>query len=91
MKKLLALLITTSILLTAYAQTKSVTGKITDANGAPLQGISVIIKGTLSGTTTAADGSFKLNVPENATLVFSGVGYEATEMSVRNRTVLDVQ
>jgi len=76
---------------TAYSQTKTVSGKITDASGAPLLGISVTIKGTLSGTTSNPDGTFKLNVPENATLVFSGVGYEPTEMTVRNRTTFDVQ
>lgn len=78
-------------MITAYSQTKSVSGKITDASGNPLIGISVTIKGTLSGTTSNPDGTFKLNVPENATLVFSGVGYEPTEMSVRNRTTFDVQ
>lgn len=76
---------------TAYSQTKTVSGKITDATGNPLIGISVTIKGTSSGTTSNPDGTFKLNVPENATLVFSGVGYEPTEMSVRNRTTFDVQ
>jgi TonB-linked SusC/RagA family outer membrane protein len=91
MKKLLALLFMTCMLCAAYAQTKTVTGKITDATGSPLLGISVTIKGTLSGTTTAEDGTFKLTVPENATLVFSGVGYEPTEMIVRNRNVFDVQ
>lgn len=74
----------------AYAQTKTVTGKITDVTGNPLQSISVTIKGTMSGTTTGADGSFKLTVPENGTIVFSGVGYEPTEMSVRNRSTFDV-
>ncbi|MBO9201003.1 MULTISPECIES: SusC/RagA family TonB-linked outer membrane protein [Niastella] len=91
MRKLLALLLMTSMLATAYGQTKSVSGKITDPSGTPLPSISVTIKGTSSGTTTGADGSFKLSVPENATLVFSGIGYESTEMSVRNRTVFDIQ
>jgi TonB-linked SusC/RagA family outer membrane protein len=91
MRKALALLLMMGMLTTAYAQTKLVTGKITDVTGTPLQGISVIIKGTSSGTTTSDDGTFKLTVPENATLVFSGVGYEPTEMSVRNRTTLDIK
>lgn len=91
MKKFFSLLLITCSLFTAYSQTKSVSGKITDATGAPILGISVTIKGTLSGTTTNLDGTYKLNVPENATLVFSGVGYEPTEMSVRNRTTIDVQ
>jgi TonB-linked SusC/RagA family outer membrane protein len=91
MKKLLAFLLMACMLSTAYAQTKTVTGKVTDASGTPLPGISVTIKGTLSGTTTAENGTFKLTVPENAVLVLSGVGYEPTEMTVRNRTVFDVQ
>jgi TonB-linked SusC/RagA family outer membrane protein len=91
MKKFFSLLLFTCSLLMAYSQTKSVSGKITDASGNPLLGISVTIKGTLSGTTSNPDGTFKLNVPENATLVFSAVGYEPTEMSVRNRTTFDIQ
>ncbi len=91
MRKLLALLLLPCMLTSAYAQTKSVSGKITDAAGTPLQSISITIKGTSSGTTSAADGSFKLTVPETATLVFSGVGYEPTEMTVRNRTTFDIQ
>jgi TonB-linked SusC/RagA family outer membrane protein len=91
MKKLLSLIFLLSILHAVYAQTKPVTGKVTDASGNPLLGISVTIKGTASGTTTTADGTFKLNVPENATLIFSGVGYEPTEISTRNRTTIDVQ
>lgn len=91
MKKLLALLLMIGMLFTAYAQTKSVTGKVTDASGNPLPGISVTIKGTSSGTTTLDDGTFKLTVPESAVLVISGVGFEQSEMSVRNRTVFDVQ
>ncbi|MCS3795944.1 SusC/RagA family TonB-linked outer membrane protein [Niastella sp. OAS944] len=91
MKKFISLLLITCSMFTVYSQTKSVSGKVTDASGNPLIGISVTIKGTMSGTTSNPDGTFKLNVPENATLVFSGVGYEPTEMSVRNRTTMDVQ
>lgn len=90
MKKLLACFLMACMLSAAYAQTKTVAGKVTDATGAPLLGISVTIKGTLSGTTTAENGTFKLTVPENAVLVISGVGYEPTELSVRNRTAFDV-
>ena len=91
MRKVFSLLIMVGMLASAYAQTKSVSGRITDASGTPLQSISVVIKGTQSGTTSGPDGSFKLTVPESATRVFSGVGYEPTEMSVRNRTTFDVQ
>src|SRR5436189_3463918 len=91
MKKLLACLLMTCMISAAYTQTKTVTGKVTDAGGTPLLGISVTIKGTRSGTTTAENGTFKLTVPENAVLTISGIGYEPTEMNVRNRNVFDVQ
>ena len=55
------------------AQTTDVVGKVTDANGNPIPGISVIEKGTRTGTTTASDGSFALKVKPNAVLVFSVV------------------
>lgn len=56
------------------AQT-SVNGKITDANGDPLGGITVGEQGTTNGTISDYDGSFSITVNENAMLVFSGVGY----------------
>ncbi|HPR86333.1 MAG TPA: carboxypeptidase-like regulatory domain-containing protein, partial [Prolixibacteraceae bacterium] len=56
-------------------QQKSVSGKVTDSSGAPLPGVSVVVKGTTSGVITDADGKFTLaKVPENATLQFSFVG-----------------
>ncbi len=60
-----------------FAQKKTITGKVTDVNtGAPLQGVSVIAKGTVSGTTTGNDGTFKIQVtPDVNTLVFSMIGY----------------
>ncbi len=68
----------------------SITGKVTDESGDGLPGASVIIKGTTTGTTTDLDGKFNLNVPEDATLVFSFVGYVKREIDVGNRSVIDV-
>ena len=62
------------------AQKKTVTGKVTDAIGAPLYGISVLEKGTRNGTSTAPGGTFTLSVNPNAKLVFSGVGFEPKEI-----------
>ena len=54
---------------------KTITGKVTDVSGEPIQALSVIIKGTTKGIITDADGNYTLsNVPENATLVFSFLG-----------------
>ncbi len=70
----------------------SVSGKVTGANDQqPLQGVSVTIKGTSTGTATDAEGLYRFNnVDGNATLVFSIVGYQAMEVPVRNRNVIDV-
>ncbi|MEQ9221493.1 MAG: SusC/RagA family TonB-linked outer membrane protein [Cyclobacteriaceae bacterium] len=67
-----------------------ITGKITDENGDGLPGASIVVKGTTNGTTSDMSGSFRLNVPEDATLVVSFVGYETIETPVSNRSVIDV-
>jgi hypothetical protein len=68
------LLLALSVLM-VQAQTSTVTGKVTDSKNAPLEGVSVTIKGTTRGTTTNAAGSFSLsNVPLNAALIFSYTG-----------------
>jgi TonB-linked SusC/RagA family outer membrane protein len=70
----------------------AVSGKVTGANDQqPLQGVSVTVKGTNIGTATDAEGLYRFNnVDGNATLVFSIVGYQAMEVPIRNRTVIDV-
>ena len=72
----------------ALAQTgRTVQGSVTDAAGTALAGISVRVKNTQTGTTTNADGRFSVRVPsDNAVLVFSGVGFAATEQPVGNAT-----
>ncbi|PWU03709.1 MAG: SusC/RagA family TonB-linked outer membrane protein [Bacteroidetes bacterium] len=62
------------------AQTTDVVGKVTDANGNPIPGVSVIEKGTHTGTTTASDGTYAIKVKPNGVLVFSGVGFETKEV-----------
>ncbi|SFD29537.1 TonB-linked outer membrane protein, SusC/RagA family [Chitinophaga sp. CF118] len=88
MKKglLLWLFVAMSVLHT-YAQTRTITGKVTDAkDGSPLPGVSVIVKGTSKGTVTSADGSYKIEAtPENA-LIFSFIGYTNQERAVGNNS-----
>ncbi|HCR90445.1 MAG TPA: SusC/RagA family TonB-linked outer membrane protein, partial [Prolixibacteraceae bacterium] len=70
-------------------QSKPVTGKVTDSSGAPLPGVSVVIKGTTNGIITDADGKYSLNnVPTDATLVFSFVGMKAVESTVSGKSVI---
>ncbi len=74
-----------------YAQDKTVSGKVTDsADGSGLPGVSVSVKGTNKGTQTDANGLYKLSVSPNATLVFSFVGYAKQEISVGNRSQVNV-
>jgi TonB-dependent starch-binding outer membrane protein SusC len=86
MRKLKLLLLSSLILLTQqlWAQTKTVTGKVTDSkDGTPLAGVSVKPKGTNTGTSTGIDGSFTLSVSEKTkTLVLSYVGYNDIEVSI---------
>ena len=70
----------------AMAQ-KKVTGTIVDAAGEPIIGASVMVKGTSNGSVTDFDGNFTINnVPEDATLVFSYVGYRTQNLSARGKS-----
>ena len=67
-----------------------VTGRITDEKGAGLPGVNVIVKGTSTGTQTDADGRYRIEAPDGATLVFSFVGYAAQEVAVGSRGTIDM-
>ena len=70
---------------------KAVTGKVVDETGKGLPGASVSIKGTGAGITTDASGNYRINVPDNNTiLVFSFIGYDNQEIQVGNRNVINV-
>src|SRR6185312_7312829 len=68
-----------------------ITGKVTGANGEPLSGVSVVVKGSTVGTNTDNNGSFSLTVPQDATLEVSYIGYESKEVKVNNQSVVDIQ
>ena len=73
------------LLSTAWAQNKTVTGKVTDEKGNPVSGASVLVKGGKAGTTTNGTGVFTLSVPTSATtLVVSYVGYSIQEVAIGN-------
>ena len=65
---------------------QEVSGTVTDENG-PLPGVSVIIKGTTSGTTTDFDGNYAINANNGDVLVFSYVGYDAQQITVSGNTL----
>jgi TonB-linked SusC/RagA family outer membrane protein len=77
----------------AFAQEKTIAGKITDArDGTPMIGVTVSGKGSSAYTQSGPDGSFRISVPNSVTiLVFSSVGFENTEVSIGNRATINVQ
>jgi len=93
MRKLLLLVIGQLFLLSGIlAQEKTLTGKVTDENGSPIQNVSVVVKDTKIGTVTKPDGSFVLNVPSNATtLVISSVSYETQNVTIGTSNVIEVK
>lgn len=69
----------------------NITGRVTDESNQAFPGVNIIVKGTAIGSSTDADGRYAISVPdENATLVFSFVGYATREEVVGSRTVIDV-
>jgi TonB-linked SusC/RagA family outer membrane protein len=75
---------------TALAQ-KTVTGTILDEFGEGLPGVTVLVKGTTTGTATDIDGKYSLNVPSNeSVLVYSFIGYRTVEQVVGTRSVVDL-
>ena len=71
-------------------QSKKVSGVITDVNGEPIIGVNVLVKGTTNGTTTDLDGKYALEVPSNAVLQFSYIGYLTQEVAVKDKAILNV-
>ncbi len=74
-----------------FAQTREITGKVTDANGTPVNGASIRVKNTRGGTSAGADGSFKINAAPNAVLIISAVGYEDKDVNIGSQTNVGVQ
>ncbi len=66
-------------------------GKVTDEKGQPLEGATVLIKGTNNGTKTDADGNFSINAEPNSTLIISYVGFETREVKIGNQTFITVR
>lgn len=75
-----------------WSQNRQVTGKVTSAtDNSPLAGVNIVIKGSPKGTTTSADGSYKIAVNDGTTLIFSFLGFEKTEVKVGSQTTVDAK
>ncbi|MBD0254271.1 MAG: SusC/RagA family TonB-linked outer membrane protein [Cytophagales bacterium] len=69
----------------------TVAGRVTDDAGAGLPGVTVLVKGTTTGTATDAEGNYSITAPDpNGTLTFSYIGYVTQEVPINNRTSLNV-
>lgn len=73
------------------AQTKSISGLVTDATGEPIIGASVIEVGTTNGTITDLDGKFTLNMNPNGKIKISYVGYQMQTIELKGKTSVRVQ
>jgi hypothetical protein len=76
---------------TLFAQRSTITGTVTDENGDPLGGTTVLIKGMIQGSITGADGTYQVEVAgPDVILVFSFVGYTTQEITVGNQTSISL-
>ncbi len=89
-KLVLSLIAVLSVAALAIAQNKQVTGTVTDANGNPIAGATVMVDGTSQGTTTGVEGQFAISAPANATLTISFIGYEPQKISIAGKSFIAV-
>ena len=72
-------------------QQNPITGTVTDENGLPLPGVTILIKGTTQGTTTNVGGNYSISsLPDNAVLVFSFIGMKSQEIIVGSQTSINI-
>ncbi len=68
----------------------TVTGTVVDGTGTPIPGVTVLLKESTVGTVTDVEGKYSLQVPSQSTLVFSSIGFSTQEVSIGNRSTIDV-
>ena len=73
-----------------WAQSISVTGRVVDTNNEPIIGAYVVVSGTTVGTSTDANGAYRINAPANGTLTFTCIGYKTQEIQIAGRTLIEV-
>ncbi len=73
-----------------WAQNTKITGVITDIEGFPLPGVTILEKGTLNGTATDFDGNYEISTSPNSTLVYSYMGFETKEVKITIQKVINI-
>ena len=91
MKKSLVLFLAIFFCSFTEVQGVTITGTVTDKQGESMPGVSVVVKGSTTGSITDSNGKYSINIPnENTVLVFSFIGFTTQEINVGNKTVIDV-
>ena len=90
MRKILALLAFLLFQIAASAQNKTITGKVTDQNGAAIEGASIIIKGTRTGTAAATNGTFTISAKTGDVLEITAVNYAPREITIGDESNLTI-
>ena len=91
LKALLTLLVGLFLSIGAFAQQIAVKGHVKDTTGEPVIGANVRVKGTTNGTITDFDGNFMLNVPKDAILSVSFVGYKSAEVKAASTVMVTLE
>lgn len=91
LKALLTLLVGLFLSIGAFAQQIAVKGHVKDTTGEPVIGANVLVKGTTNGTITDFDGNFMLNVPKDAILSVSFVGYKSAEVKAASTVMVTLE
>ena len=89
-KLVLSLIAVWGLFALAEAQNRAVSGIVSDSNGNPVVGATVMVEGTHVGTTSNADGSFTISAPVDGALTVSFVGYQAKTVAIAGKTRIDV-
>lgn len=74
----------------ALAQNRQISGTVTNADGKPIAGATVLVEGTSTGTTTNTDGKFSVSASANGTLAVSFIGYETVKVAIAGKTQVNV-
>ncbi|MCF0167986.1 MAG: TonB-dependent receptor [Bacteroidales bacterium] len=91
LKKLSSVVVLLALSIAAFAQEGTVKGVVTEKSGAPVAGVSVVVEGTTIGATTDIDGAYQLrNVPADANLVFSFIGFKTRTVKVGGRSSISL-
>ncbi|QZT36762.1 TonB-dependent receptor [Halosquirtibacter xylanolyticus] len=90
MNFVLTMVLTFCVGFMSMAQSLKVTGIVKDDTGAPLPGVTVVVKGTTNGTITNMDGHYTLKTTSKKILVFSFIGYKSVSMPVKGRSKIDL-